>query len=101
MRAGERSGAKFLIVCSTPLSKSEMSLEVIGAVAPLARDATTFRALEASVVGWARRPAWANNVAVKQAAQSEKIRARQPASDRLVLIFRMLACMFVQSPAPA
>src|SRR5437588_6820335 len=97
MRAGERSGAKFLIVCSTPLSKSEMSLEVIGAVAPLARVATTFRALEASDVGWARRPAWANSVAAKHAAQSEKTRARQPASERLTLIFQMLPSMIVRS----
>src|SRR6266567_8413963 len=97
MRAGERSGAKFLIVCSTPLSKSEMSLEVIGAVAPLARVATTFRALEASVVGWARRPAWANSVPAKHAAHSEKTRARHPASDRLILIFRVLPCMVAQS----
>src|SRR5437667_11869228 len=97
MRAGDRSGAKFLIVCSTPLSKSEMSLEVIGVVAPLARVATTLRALEASDVGCARRPAWANSVAARDAAQSDKTRARHPASDRLTLIFRMLPCMLVQS----
>src|SRR5438876_8976986 len=103
MRAGERSGAKFLIVCSTPLSKSEMSLEVIEAVAPLARVAITLRALEASDVGWARRPAWASSVAARDAAQSDKTRARHPASDRLIFTFRVLlfrlACIVVQAPA--
>src|SRR5205807_7889395 len=52
-------------------------------------------------VGWARRPAWADSVAAKHAAQSEKIRARHPASDRLIFILRVLpfcsACIVVQS----
>src|SRR5437016_3329950 len=70
---------------------------------PLARVATTFRVLEASVVGWARRPAWANSVAAKHAAQSENTRARHPASDRIVFTFRGLlfrsACIISSSPA--
>src|SRR5207253_10498840 len=75
----ERSGAKFLIVCSTPLSNRATSFEVIGAVEPLAREATTFSTVEASDVGWARRPAWANSVLNRQAAVTPKTIARHQA----------------------
>ena len=57
IRAAERSGAKFLIFCSTPLSNSETSFAVIGAGEPFARVATTFNTADVSEVGWARRPA--------------------------------------------
>src|SRR5258706_14605723 len=72
MRAGDMSGEKFLMLCSTPLSNSEMSLEVIGVDAPLARVATTFRTVEASEEGCARRPAWASNELRRQTAVSRK-----------------------------
>src|SRR5712691_9677399 len=84
MRAGERSGAKFLTVCWTPLSKSEMSFVVIGVEAPLARTATTLSIVDASLEGWARRPACANNAPSKAAAVRTKTKARQPARAFLI-----------------
>ncbi len=72
MRAGDISGAKFRMLCSTPLSNSEMSLDVIGVEAPLARVATTFRTVEASDVGCARRPAWARSEPKRQTVVSRK-----------------------------
>src|SRR5216684_7443239 len=78
MRAGDISGAKFLTLCSTPLSNSDMSLAVIGVEAPLARLATTFRTVEAVDEGCAWRPAWASSVLKRLAAVSRKTSARQP-----------------------
>src|SRR6266851_6494640 len=78
MRAGDISGAKFLTLCSTPLSNSEMSLAVIGVEAPLARLATTLRTVDAVDEGCAWRPAWASNVLKRQAAVSRKTSALQP-----------------------
>src|SRR5437773_11035803 len=78
MRAGDISGAKFLTLCSTPLSNSEMSLAVIGFEAPLTRVATTFRTVEAVDEGCAWRPAWASSVLKRQAAVSKNTSALQP-----------------------
>src|ERR1700682_6537721 len=72
IRAGERSGAKFLIVCSTPLSNNEISLAVMGVAAPLARVATTFKTVDASEVGCERLPDWAGSVLNRQAAVRRK-----------------------------
>src|SRR3981081_3428304 len=78
MRAGDISGAKFLTLCSTPLSNSEMSLAVIGVEAPLARLATTLRAVGAVDEGCAWRPAWASSVLKRPAAVSRKTSVLQP-----------------------
>src|SRR5437773_5364710 len=78
MRAGDISGAKVLMLCSTPLSNSEMSLAVIGFEAPLTRVATTLRMVEAVDEGCAWRPAWASSVLKRQAAVSRKTSALQP-----------------------
>src|SRR6185295_5891054 len=85
MRAAERSGRKLLMLCSTPLSNSEMSLAVIGGADSLLRIATSFIMDEPSPVGCDRRPACAQRVPSKQPARMMNAPARIHANDRLVV----------------
>ena len=57
---------------NVPLSYHEIMGDVIGVEAPLARVATTFRVVEASDVGCARRPAWASSELKRQTVVSRK-----------------------------
>src|SRR5215831_2266617 len=68
--AGERSGAKFLMLCSTPLSKNEISFAVIGAAAPSVRTATTLTSDDELESGCERRPACANKLPASNTAVS-------------------------------
>src|SRR5260370_14310213 len=92
MRAGDGSSEKFLMLCSTPLSKREISFEAMGAGEPSARLAVTFSRLEASLEGCARRPACAARVPINVARVTRKTSARHPLPQRRCNLIDLLGC---------